>query len=413
MEDLLKDTIDERNFFKQLFSYKNIFEIEGTAHEWNKFEFDLHFVNIVWHRDIKDLVKFNLKPIFEHAHEDFGAKVSAEDWSTKTDVYGMYHLDHRKKISKKEAVPLPVEPLKAQMVDKLIKQFDKQETHNNMKQMADIFRDPLRTKYSVVIHWPLQFECLRQVLGYKRRDFVKMIAASHRWYSSGGQTNSDFYKTENNRLVAKCISALEFENFKENAQSYFKYVLSTVFSNKESFLSNILGMIEIKVGKEEKKYMMIMENITYGLKMNEFIKVFDLKGSKMNRFRKMNIRTKTNLDTNYLLERNGDPIVVQMPQGIDFFKVLERDLAFLRDKEVVDYSLLLVVHKQESVVRVGIIDYLRKYDLKKKIEHGLKKIKNFGLDPTIVNPSQYAERFLKFMKTCVIAKSYLPPNQPN
>lgn len=66
----------------------------------------------------------------------------------------------------------------------------------------------------------------------------------------------------------------------------------------------------MRVGKEEKKYVMIMEGITFGLKINEHIKIFDLKGSKMNRFRRTNIRANTNLDTNYLLERNGDPLVV-------------------------------------------------------------------------------------------------------
>lgn len=95
-----------------------------------------------------------------------------------------------------------------------------------------------------------------------------------------------------------------------------------------------------------------------------------------------------------------------MPLDIDFFSILERDVNFLKDKDIVDYSLLLVLHKQDNCVKVGIIDYLRKYDLKKKIEFGLKKIKNFGQDPTIVNPSQYAERFLDFMRKCIIAKNF-------
>lgn len=400
-EDLCKDCIDERWFNRQLFSFKPTMEIDGTANEWHKFDFDLHFANIIWKTEIKDLVRFNSMPIFEHPEDDLGVVVDSDDWTTKTDVYGMYHLDRRPDQLEK----ITSEPLSRAVVDRITSLFNKQELHNNMKQLSDIFKEPTKSKYSVILHYPVQFECLRQVLGHKRSDFVRALAASHKWLSSGGQTNSDFYKTDNNRFIAKCLSALEFDNFQQLANSYFKYVFSTVFTGKESFLSHILAVIEIKVGKEEKKYLMIMENVVFGLKMNEFIKVFDLKGSQMNRFRKSNIRTKTNLDTNYLLERNGDPIVVQMPAGIEFFKILERDVAFLRDKEIVDYSMLLVVHKQDRVIKVGIIDYLRKYDLKKRIEHGFKKIKNFGLDPTIVNPDQYADRFLKFMKTCIVSKS--------
>lgn len=384
-----------------LTNFKPTLELEGTANEWQRFDFDLHFVNVVWKSEIRDLVKFNSMPIFDHSEDDLSVIVDSNEWSTKSDVFGMYHIDRRPNTIDH----LNCEPLSKAVVDRIMSLFSKQDLHSNMKQLSDIFREPSKTKYSVILHHPVQFECLRQVLGHKRSDFVRALAASHKWLSSGGQTNSDFYKTDNGRFIAKGVSALEFENFQQLAQSYFKYVFASAFNNKETFLGHILAVVEIKVGKEEKKYLMIMENVVFGLKMNEYIKVFDLKGSQMNRFRKSNIRTKTNLDTNYLLERNGDPIVVQMPSGIDFFKILERDVAFLRDKGIVDYSMLLVVHKQDRVIKVGIIDYLRKYDFKKKIEHGFKKIKNFGLDPTIVNPDQYADRFLRFMRTCIVPKS--------
>lgn len=47
-----------------------------------------------------------------------------------------------------------------------------------------------------------------------------------------------------------------------------------------------------------------MENLFYGL--NEDILVYDLKGSEAKRWNRKN--GKTLLDTNYLIDRNGEPL---------------------------------------------------------------------------------------------------------
>lgn len=47
-----------------------------------------------------------------------------------------------------------------------------------------------------------------------------------------------------------------------------------------------------------------MENLFYGL--NDDILVYDLKGSESKRWNKKN--GKTLLDTNYLIDRNGEPL---------------------------------------------------------------------------------------------------------
>jgi hypothetical protein len=389
-----------------LISFRQSYEQEGSFNEWKGLEFDLHFLDIHWNVDVKELVKFNTHPTLLNNIQE-PTRVEGEELTKENNIYTRYHLDEPNK------PPLPslnAEPLVKGTIDKIYNYFCRPELHSNMKYMSELFKEPSKVKYSVTIHYPVQFEALRIALGYKRKDFNKTLLASHRWLSSGGQTNADFYKSDNGRFVAKCISSLEFENFQQNALHYFKYMFSTICSNKETFLSKILAMVEMKVGKEDKTILMVMEGITYGLHTNENMRIFDLKGSKMNRFRREKIRTKTSLDTNYLLERNGDPLFVQMPAGMDFFAILERDVNYLRDRDIVDYSLLLVIQKGDLKVKVGIIDYLRKYDFKKKIEFGLKKIKNFGQDPTIVNPSQYADRFLQFMKNCIVPKS-APPEE--
>ena len=53
-------------------------------------------------------------------------------------------------------------------------------------------------------------------------------------------------------------------------------------------------------------------------------------------------------------------------------------------------------HKTEQFgVFLGIIDYLQSYTLKKEIERRLKIIRNKEEEISVMNPDDYAKRFLK------------------
>ena len=67
---------------------------------------------------------------------------------------------------------------------------------------------------------------------------------------------------------------------------------------------------------------------------------------------------------------------------------------------MVDYSLMLTICTKTNRVKVGIIDYLRRYDTMKKVEHNYKKMR--GTTPTIVPEKDYAKRILKAMETYFI-----------
>lgn len=360
-------------------------------------------MNVSWNKDIKDLIKLSSSSSFFRSHHSALGLDKEEDWLEN--IMDKYHLDSVASPFGQDNIN--IEPVSNQAIERLRSCFSKGDMLNSAKNLEESFTDPDRIKFNVVVHYPVQFECLRAALGYKRKEFQKALTSSHRWFSSGGQTNTDFYKSDNGKYIAKCISPLEFENFQANALFYFKYIFSTISTNKDTFLSKILALVEIKYGKEDKKYLVIMEGITYGMNASDHTKTYDLKGSKMNRFLKTNIKNKTNLDTNFLLERNGDPLVLQMPPEMDFFAILERDVGFLKEQNIVDYSFLIVINKQDRVVKVGIIDYLRKYDFRKAIENKFKKMRNFGQDPTIVEPDRYGERFLESMHRYLVIKSHV------
>lgn len=60
---------------------------------------------------------------------------------------------------------------------------------------------------------------------------------------------------------------------------------------------------------------------------------------------------------------------------------------------VMDYSLLIGISRQDREITVGIIDYLRGYTLDKHIESWVKLLRRPGEDPTVISPQQYATRF--------------------
>ena len=75
----------------------------------------------------------------------------------------------------------------------------------------------------------------------------------------------------------------------------------------------------------------------------------------------------------------------------------------------IDYSLLIIFEisdikeKNENKfeikkIRMGIIDYLRKYTWDKQIESYGKKIIHGFSKPTIINPEKYCARFIKKFK---------------
>lgn len=75
--------------------------------------------------------------------------------------------------------------------------------------------------------------------------------------------------------------------------------------------------------------------------------------------------------------------------------VIYRDASFLESNHVMDYSLLVGV--DGNFLIIGIIDYIRKFTLDKKIESYLKQVVDSQRLPTVVNPSVYKNRFMDAM----------------
>ena len=275
----------------------------------------------------------------------------------------------------------------------------------------DLFK---QSEIEVVIYYPRQFEALRIAYCCAYDDLLVSITKSNVWADvSGGKSKASFYKTSDEKYLFKSISQYEFNMFLKIAYAYFNHIDKYLFHNMPSLLMKILGVYKIKIKKgEENKvfYLMMMENLNYGFNFKkEKILSYDLKGSTINRYIKnKEKKAKENvvlLDSNFKEDFNSEPI----PLENDLFGLLlmsvYNDTLFLSKLGIIDYSLLLYINEnnyKHNIIRVGIIDFIRKYTWDKQIEHILKTIINGFNSPTIINPVDYKERFITAIKSYFI-----------
>lgn len=97
------------------------------------------------------------------------------------------------------------------------------------------------------------------------------------------------------------------------------------------------------------------------------------------------------------MDRNGEPLYLNEKEYDTIESVLEKDCGFLLKQEVIDYSLLLFVDVEKNSIRMGIIDFMRPFNLIERVENIYKKIVK-GNNPTVVGPKHYQSRFFGAMK---------------
>lgn len=108
----------------------------------------------------------------------------------------------------------------------------------------------------------------------------------------------------------------------------------------------------------------------------------------------------TLLDDNLMELTRGRPFPLKQRAKLVFQKAVSNDTMFLSIVNVVDYSILVGFDEDSHEIVVGIIDYLRQYDIVKRMERMGKSVGMFAgqAEPTIIQPSHYRRRFSSAME---------------
>jgi hypothetical protein len=293
--------------------------------------------------------------------------------------------------------------------------------------------------------------------------YIRSLATSFAWAASGGKSGAAFSRTTDDRFVIKCISRTELQMFLDCAPAYFEYLNKAFFHGLPTVLCKIVGVYQIGyhnrvTGRRTMDQVAVMQNIFYGRKIS---KIFDLKGSLRGRFtRKGNNDEETQsrkkskaksdnsdddsfysgddddddtvstssggiekdgkvstdadkgektdkgtsiptlLDGDFLEFTSGRPLPLTDRAKAVFHMSILNDTLFLSIINVLDYSILVGIDEEKMELIVGIIDFMRQYDILKQMERVGKSLPMVvGSEaPTIIQPPLYKTRFTNAME---------------
>eukprot|EP00656_Telonema_subtile_P013210 TRINITY_DN1669_c0_g2_i1.p1 TRINITY_DN1669_c0_g2~~TRINITY_DN1669_c0_g2_i1.p1 ORF type:complete len:876 (+),score=250.00 TRINITY_DN1669_c0_g2_i1:69-2696(+) len=253
---------------------------------------------------------------------------------------------------------------------------------------------------------------------------------------SEGKSGSFFYFSHDMRFMVKTISLEEFFKFRAVLMQYHNHVIK----NPHTLLSRLLGLYKLKItdrmtNRSDRMMFIVMNNLFYTDRPP--FRRYDLKGSTQGRIstpeeRKENSVALKDLD---FKESPEDAMMLSSENAKLLEETIKSDSELLAEMQIMDYSLLLGIHRLEDpscelprdegappferdaggmrsvnpdgspggfVYFVGIIDILIPYSARKAAEHAAKSIIHDPKTISAVPPLDYAHRFQDFMLDNVV-----------
>ena len=156
---------------------------------------------------------------------------------------------------------------------------------------------------------------------------------------SQGKSGSFFISTDDNQFMIKTLRVDEFDLIRKTfLNEYVKYLTR----NESSLLCRIYGMYNIIMSQGDEMLIIVMRNVIGEFKDNIIAK-FDLKGSSKNRISEFDMAksdSSTMKDLNFNQMEHG--IMLSKKNIKKFRKLTYLDSRFLRQMDLMDYSLFLV-----------------------------------------------------------------------
>lgn len=227
-----------------------------------------------------------------------------------------------------------------------------------------------------------------------------------------------FWRSVDGTVVLKTIRHSECVNLRRALDRLAEHVLPTTGANgysngcSYSCLGNVLGLYRLRSRWGRRTYLIACANVYSSDPQAQALR-FDLKGSSAGRRRAHSAAVGKDLD---LLDANRT-LALGYEGKAQLLAVLRRDLQLLSALGLMDYSLLLeegvleevqglgmrmdkgvlVLQGRAASYRLGLVDWLQGYGLRKRAEHWLKArlLRMRGI--SCVPPEQYEARLLDFV----------------
>ena len=330
--------------------------------------------------------------------------------------------------NKKNDIKSLILEVSSEQEEKLIEDKDKEKS-----QEGGIFNngeDAFITEY-----FPDKFDELRKDDGItddimiKSFSPIKNKSAIDKMGESKGKSGSFFFYSHNRKFIIKTITNEEKETMDKILLDYYRYIKS----HNTTLITKIYGIYTIVIKNASSVNVILMQNL-FGCSPIHIQRMFDLKGSSVQRKTK-NVQkwrkdqVLKDMDYQWLTQVERKLINFNLENIQEIKKNMENDISFYKRLLLMDYSLLFIIidypnkidpdykqivellddpkykghiyesDKKEFIYIIGIIDYLQKYNFRKKMETFFKGI-YFGKEKNMIScvePNYYGERFRNFM----------------
>ena len=236
-------------------------------------------------------------------------------------------------------------------------------------------------------------------------------------------------KVKDRKFIIKTITEGEKNTLSNILHDYYNYIKD----HKNTVITKIYGIYTIVIKNASSVNVILMQNL-FGCSPIHIQRMFDLKGSEVQRKTKDVQKWKRDqvlkdLDYQWLTKVERKLINFKEEDITEIKSNLYNDIKCFKKLRLMDYSLLFIIidfpnkidpdynqivglledpkyighvyksENEEYIYIIVIIDYLQKYNLKKKIENCIKGIV-YGKEKNMISavePEYYGNRFNDFM----------------
>ncbi|KAK1884913.1 Phosphatidylinositol 5-phosphate 4-kinase type-2 alpha [Dissostichus eleginoides] len=190
---------------------------------------------------------------------------------------------------------------------------------------------------------PLVFRNLRERFGIEDQDFLNSLTRSAPLNSDAqGRSGARFHTSYDKRYVVKTISSEDVAEMHNILKKYHQFIVEC---HGNTLLPQFLGIYRLTVDGDE-TYMIVTRNV-FSHRLSVY-KKYDLKGSTVAREASDKEKAKelpTYKDNDFI--NNGQKIHIDGENKKMFLEKLRKDVEFLAQLKLMDYSLLVGIHDVE------------------------------------------------------------------
>eukprot|EP00949_MAST-11_sp_MAST-11-sp1_P004563 g4563.t1 len=276
---------------------------------------------------------------------------------------------------------------------------------------------------------PKVFSRIRSMDGMSDTEYAESIAKGFKGKAAVGEGKSGqlFLLTKDGQIILKTLKQSELPFLLSILPNYVAHLET----EPETLLVKFYGVYTVTLGKF-KRHLIAMPNV---LKSDVSIdEVYDLKGSTRNREvtqEEIDAGVSTLKDLNFdnRCRELGEGIMLDDAMTKKFLCQLDSDLILLRRLDIMDYSLLLGIHRSSpnddaergavfgsnfwqrhrggvrgvngDIYFLSVIDILQKFDFSKKMENKMKSATRDQYLISAVDPALYALRCVNYLAAAI------------